>query len=500
MTKQELLAENIELKNKVQHLQFELDNLKKMLFGSASEKRSSTPDAEQLELFEQKNEEASTKTEEEQIEVKSYKKKKNHKRKKSCGRHSFPANLRRETEELLPEGFDPETMTIIGEDVTEILAYKKPEIFVKRQTRPKVVINRDEDQGVKQAPIPPRLIPKGMVDESLIAEMITEKMLYHTPIHRFRKKLKQVGVKISSNVLLNWFHTAAESLKPVYHLMHKDLLSQPYIQVDESTIKVLPKNNRKACQMGYMWVVNVPSLKAALFHFGAGRSQKEGHKLIGDYKGIVQADGYEVYKGLEKQNNYTLIHCMAHARRKFYQAIGTDPPRAEFFLEKVEELYEIERKAREKNYTAKQRLLLRTKEAIPILTEMENWLNKQVNKPATVLNTPIEKAIKYSHSRWDGLSAYAHDGRLEIDNNIIENSIRPLALGRKNYLFAGNNNAAQNLAILYSIVITAEKNKLDVNKYLLWLFDKVVHNKVTDSAINWLPYHLDTDTIEKLST
>lgn len=500
MTKQELLAENRELKMEVQNLKFELNNLKKIIFGSASEKRNSTLDEEQLKLFDSEENDPPTPSEDEHIEVKSYRKKKVQKRKKSCGRHSFPANLRREIEELLPEDFDPETMSIIGEDVTEILAYRKAEIFVRKLVRPKVVVNRDEDQGVKQAKMPARLIPKGMVDESLIAEMITEKMLYHTPIFRFRKKLKQVGVKIASNVLLNWFHTAAESLKPVYHLMHKDLLSQPYIQVDESTLKVLPKNNKNACEIGYMWVLNVPKLNAALFHFGAGRSQKEALKLIGNYKGILQADGYEVYKGLEKKNNYTLIHCMAHGRRKFYQAIGSDPPRANFFLEKVGELYEIERRARENNYSDHQRLLLRRKEAIPILAEMERWLKEQVEKPSNALKTPIEQAIKYCHSRWEGLAAYAYDGRLEIDNNIIENSIRPLALGRKNYLFAGNNNAAQNLAVLYSMINTAEKNNLDVFKYLLWLFEKVVHNKVTDEVINWLPYRLDQDTIEKLST
>ena len=541
MERQEFLAENIELQTKVQNLERELlrhkiigqnlrnelseqktivQNLKRELseykviaeslrselsefkriaFGSASEKRRSTPDTQQLELFEQKYQEASTETEqEEQIEVKSYKKKKTQKRKKSCGRHSFPANLRREIEELFPEGYDPETMRIIGKDETEILAYKKPEIFVKKQVRPKVVSIKDEDQGVKQAPIPPRLIPKGMVDESLIAEMVTEKILYHTPVYRFKKKLKHVGVNVSNNVLLNWFHAAAENLKPLYHLMHQDLLSQPYIQVDESTIKVLPKNNKNACKIGYMWVLNVPKLKAALFHYGAGRSQKEGHKLIGDYNGIVQADGYEVYQGLKEKNNYTLIYCMAHARRKFYQALGTDPPRAEFFLDKVDQLYDIERRAREENYLTEQRLLLRRKEAIPILAELENWLKEQVEQPSTVLKTPIEKAIKYSHSRWKGLMAYAYDGRLEIDNNLIENSIRPLALGRKNYLFAANNYTAQNLAILYSLVITAEKNKLDVYKYLLWIFDKIVHNKVTDAAINWLPYNLDKDTIENL--
>lgn len=497
---QDLIAKTKEYAIRVETLEYELANLKKLIFGPSSEKRYSTPDANQLSLFDEKEDQNASPQEESNVEVKAHKKKKAKKRKKSCGRNSFPEYLRREVEELLPEDYDPESMVIIGKEETEILAYKKPQVYVRKLVRPKVVVKRDEDQGVKQAPMPPRLIPKGMADESLVAEMIAEKILYHTPIHRFRKKLKQLGVEISSKVLVNWFHTGAEAIMPVYHLMHKDLLSQSYIQVDESTIKVLPKNNKNSCELGYMWVIGVPKLRASLFHFGAGRSQKEGLKLLGNYDGLVQADGYEVYNGLQKRNNYTLTYCMAHARRKFFDAKGVDPPRVKFILNKIGDLYSIEKKAREKNYTSEQRLLLRRKEAIPILAEIENWLQEQTEKDSNKLSNPIERAIRYTHSRWTGLTAYANDGRLEIDNNFVENSIRPVALGRKNYLFAGNNNAAQNLAVLYSIINTANMNNLDPQKYLCWLFNKVVHNKVTDDAVNWLPYNLDQETAAKLST
>lgn len=509
MTRQELLIENkklahenAKLKYQLEMIEGQLNKLQKFVFGSSNERHYSAPDSKQLKLFTDKQSESKSaeQTEEEFVEVKAYKKRKENKsRKKSCGRKPLPESLRRELEELLPEGYDPETMTIIGEDVTELLAYKKAEIFVRRLVRPRVVVKGDEDQGVLQTKLPERIVPKGLADDSLIIKMIVEKMLYHMPIDRFRKKLNQLGVNFTSNLMVNWFHSAAELLLPLYHLMHDDLLAQDYLQVDESTIKVLPEKKKNNCHLGYMWVMNSVPLRATLFHYGSGRSMKEASKLIKNFKGILQADGYEVYASLKDKNHFTLIHCMAHARRKFYDAKNNDPPRAEHFLNLVQELYKTEEKARTTHCTPEQRLLLRQQEATPVLEKLKKWLEEEASKNTSGLNSPIEKAIKYTLSRWEGLTAYLNDGQLEIDNNLIENAIRPLALGRKNYLFAGNHHAAQNLALLYSFVVTAVRNDLDVHKYLDWLFNKVLNNKITNEAINWLPYRLNQETKTLLS-
>jgi len=162
-------------------------------------------------------------------------------------------------------------------------------------------------------------------------------------------------------------------------------------------------------------------------------------------------------------------------------------------LDQVQELYRIEEKCRKENLPPENRLKVRKAESIPILEKIGKWLTENQQSPEAQIKSSINTAIQYAASRWEGLCAYAHDGRLEIDNNLIENSIRPLALGRKNYLFAGNHDAARNLAALYSIVGTAHKNGLNVYRYLCWLFKKVSTEKITQQAVSWLPCNLSEE-------
>ena len=182
---------------------------------------------------------------------------------------------------------------------------------------------------------------------------------------------------------------------------------------------------------------------------------------------------------------------MAHGRRKFYEAKESEPDLAHFFLNKVQQLYKIEAIAREKGMNHEQRLKLRQEKAVPILKELKLWLMDKAADRMLLPKSKIRRAIEYNLSLWDGLMAYAHDGKLEIDNNLVENTIRPVALGRKNYLFAGSHNAAQNLAILYSIVGTCEKNDINVYQYFNWLLPKIAQEKITPDAVDWLPHHID---------
>jgi hypothetical protein len=185
---------------------------------------------------------------------------------------------------------------------------------------------------------------------------------------------------------------------------------------------------------------------------------------------------------------------MAHARRKFIEAQNTDPPRADYFLQRVQVLYDIERQARKAQINDQHRLQLRQQKAIPILEELGSWLQEQFT--TNILpKSPIGKAIAYSLKRWKGLCAYAHNGQLEIDNNLVENTIRPVALGRKNYLFAGSDEAAQNLACLYSIIGTCDMHGLNAQRYLTWLLRKVATQKVDHQAINWLPHRMETQLL-----
>ena len=488
-----LESENKVLKEEVFLLKAENAQLKKLLFGAKRERFISEQNPNQGQLFETQEVEGQS-TEEEAV---MRKKKKPKKARPVIQRNTFPASLRREEEVLQPDGVDVEQMVKIGEDVTELLAYVPASLYVKRIVRPRWVDKQQEEQGVAQASIPDRLIPKGIVDESLIAQIIVEKILFHTPIHRFRKKLKQAGVNfISENNLYNWFHSAAHALTPLHELLHQDLLKQPYNQADETSIAVLSKNKPGATHRGYFWVLNNPKLRAVLFQYDARRSTKAGEGLLPGFSGILQSDGYIVYDNLQRKQDVQLIHCMAHARRKFVDAQNTDPPRANYFLERVQQLYRIERQARQDNMNDTDRLLLRQQEALPILEELGSWLTELYTAGSLLPKSPIGKAVAYTLKRWKGLCAYAHNGQLEIDNNLVENTIRPVALGRKNFLFAGSDEAAQNLACLYSIIGTCQLHGLNAQRYMEWLLRKVATHKVTTEASCWLPHRMDQEMIK----
>ncbi len=489
-----LEQENKALKEEVFLLKAELAQLKKLIFGAKRERFISEANPDQGLLFENEVVQAEPAGE---VEVVSQKKKKKKKARLPFQRNTFPASLRREKEVIEPRGVDIGSLVKIGEDTTELLAFVPADLYVKQIIRPRYADKADEGQGVAQANIPPRLVPKGMVDESLVAQIIVEKILFHTPIHRFRKKLKQAGVGfISENNLHNWLHTGAHSLLPLCHLLHQELLAQPYNQVDETRIAVLSKNKPGATHRGYFWVLFNPELNTVLFQYDSRRSAEAGSLLLDGFSGILQADGYSAYETVKRKQDVILIHCMAHSRRKFVEAQNTDPPRANYFLEKAQKLYRIERQARKQKMDYAQRLQLRQQEAVPILEELGQWLKEQYTTAGLLPKSPIGKAIAYTLKRWEGLCAYAHDGQVEIDNNPVENTIRPVALGRKNYLFAGSDEAAQNLACLYSIIGTCDRWGLNAHRYLTWLLRQVATKKVTPQAIKWLPHRMDQELLD----
>lgn len=479
--------ENARLRDENFELKQENAQLKKLLFGSKREGFKGVDNPQQTSLF---DEEAASEQVEEQLEVK-VKKSKSVKKRAGIKRNEFPASIRRQEIRLEPTK-DISDLTKIGEDITELLGYKPAELFVKKIVRPRYVNKQDEDQGVFQASIPPRTVPKGIVDDSLIVQLIVEKILFHTPIYRFVKKLKQAGIDgIRQNNLHNWFHAGAQSLVPLYHLLVEDILATRYIQADETPITVLAKNKINASHRGYMWAFHAPELRAVAFNYEPSRSTQAAKQVLDQFSGTLQVDGYTAYEKIGQRSDIQLTYCMAHARRKFFDAQQTDPSRATYFLENIQQLYEIERQARDLNLDAEKRRSLRQDQAIPILKKLEAWLVEQHSDRTLVPKSPIRKAIDYALSRWKGLSAYAQNGRLEIDNNLIENTIRPIALGRKNYLFAGSHDAAQNLAVLYSIVGTCEKNNINVAHYLNWVLHKIANHKVTPQAKLWLPHRID---------
>jgi transposase len=211
--------------------------------------------------------------------------------------------------------------------------------------------------------------------------------------------------------------------------------------------------------------------------------------LLKDFKGYLQTDGYDVYDYFGRQNGVTLVGCMAHARRKFDEALPNDKQRAEHVLTLMQQLYAIERKAKEENLNFAQRYELRQQQAIPILNTLVQWMKEQyASVPDKSL---IGRALFYSLQRWEKLCLYTTDGKLQIDNNLVENSIRPVAIGRKNYLFAGSHNAAQRAAMLYSLLGTCKINNINPYDWLRDVFERIPShsiNKIQELLPhNWKP-------------
>ncbi len=449
------------LESHISKLEYELTWLRKKLFGKMSERFiNSDPDSRQLDIF---GEQLSDKEKEELEKAASQEQKLiastlTTKTSRTPRKDISLENLRVEETVIDPEGINPEEYVCIGSDVTNKLAYKPAEFYVKRIIRRKFALkNQSEQQSegkerptILIASLPESPIHKCMADTSLLTEIIIQKYLYHIPFHRQIARFTDLGVRISSSTVGDWFSQSCELLRPLYDHLRRRVLSTDYIQVDESTIPVID-NEKKRAVKGYLWVVRNPDNGEVFFHYDRGsRSEKTAMLLLHGFKGAIQSDGYQVYKRFEALEGKLMLGCWAHARRKFDEALAENKKLANEALLQIQSLYAVEREADETGATPEQRKELRRTKAYPILVTFEKWLYD--NYKALLPQSRTAKAISYTYSLFPKLSRYHLDGRYRIDNNLVENAIRPLAIGRKNYLFCGNGEAAIRAAVKYSLL------------------------------------------------
>jgi transposase len=460
---EKLLSEN-------QYLKQQLDELKRMIFGSKSERFVPTDDA-QLSLFEQEKKKEEVKTEEI-----SYTRQKAEKEKQKAIRAKIPAHLPRVEEVVEPENIE-EGSKRIGEEVTEVLEYNPAKIFVRKIVRPKYA--KPNNEGIDIAELPTLPIPKGNAGASLLAYIMVSKFVDHLPYYRQIQIFKRFGLILSDSTINGWFNSTARLLEALYNVLEKELLKSDYIQADESPIGVQDSHKQGALHSGYQWVYRSPLQRLVMFKYHSGRGQEAPKAVLDNFSGTLQTDGYKVYENLNTNGDITHLACMAHARRYFDKALKNDKKRAEHVLKLMQRLYEIERKARECEISFETRYRYRQLYAKPILQELEEWLIE--NQLQTIPQSAIGKAISYTKKLWPKLKAYIDDGKYDIDNNLIENAIRPLALGRKNYLFAGSHKAAQHAAMFYSFFATCKINNIEP---LAWLTD--VLNRIPDHKANKL--------------
>jgi transposase len=451
-------AEYDGLRSEVAYLKFQLAELKRMIFGAKSE-RYVTPGADQTSLFELPAEQSI----EQPIEEITYTRNKPQEKKQPL-RLELPAHLPRRDEVIEPEDL-PLNAKKIGEAITEVIEYEPASAYVRRIIRPKYIIEQNDEQTrIAVAPLPCLPIPKGNAGASMLAHILVSKFVDHLPFYRQRQIFKRQDLDIAESTIGGWFNAGCNLIFPLYETLKAKVLACDYLMADETPIPVLTKDKPGATHKGYHWVYYDPVHRLVLFDYQKTRGREGPDEFLKHFSGYLQTDGYTAYNNLKNHANITLLACMAHARRKFEHAQDNNPILAAKALKMFQSLYDIERYAQEGLLTPDAIKDLRQKESKLILDEMEAWLKEQIIH--TLPKSAIGMAISYTLTLWPRLVRYIEDGRFHIDNNLIENSIRPVALGRKNYLFAGSHEAAQQAAVIYSLLGTCKINNIEPFSYL----------------------------------
>ncbi len=377
----------------------------------------------------------------------------------------------------------------MGEEVSEQVEFIPAEIRVIKHVRPKYSCRACEREGtqvsVQIADVPDTIIPKSMATPSLLAQIVSNKMHYGLPLYRQEKMFAEAGIELSRQTMSRWLITCADKLQHLMLLMKAELLQQPVLWADETTLDVL-NVDKSTC---YMWVYGCgvegsTGPKLVLFDYQDGRSGQHAVKFLEGYSGYLQVDGYAGYE----QTSATLAGCWAHARRKFIEAQQAQGKgktgKADWALNQIQKLYALESKLKTQTFEVKQQQ--RQQLAAPLLKQLWDWLEK--SKETVPKESAVGKAIYYAQNQWPKLIRYLEDGRLNIDNNRAERAVKPFVIGRKAWLFANTKTGATASATLYSMVETAKINGLEPYKYLTELFEKLPTADTPEALATLLPY------------
>ena len=379
----------------------------------------------------------------------------------------------------------------IGEEVTEQLEFVPAKLTVIAHVRPKYACNRC-DEGVSIASMPQLFLPKSIATPSLVAHAIISKYQDHLPLYRQEHIWQRMGIEMARNTVCGWIMTASEVCMPMRDALIKELIVSNYLQADETPLQVMDEPNRKNTSKSYMWVYQnqKPDKKIILFDYRETRQAQWPKELLKDFKGYLQTDGYIGYDWVDDRTDIIHLGCMSHARRPFAELVklakttGKSHQAVAYF----QKLYAIEKIARDGNYTHEQRYQLRLEQSKPILDALKSWIDQSLK--SAVPKSKLGDALAYMSRRWRELTAYLLHGMLEIDNNAIENIIRPFALGRKNWLISGSPRGAHASALFYSLIATAKANNLNPFDYLKLLFEKIRFCKAAEDYTNLLPFNL----------
>jgi hypothetical protein len=316
-----------------------------------------------------------------------------------------------------------------------------------------------------------------MVGPGLLAQMLVSKYEYHQPLYRQEKMFRQqFGVELSRKTMGGWVEQAAELLKPVYRAIREDLVAGNYLQADETPIRYLDPDVKGKSQQGYLWTYSRPH-SDVLFEWRISRSREGPQEFLKNFRGKLQTDGYSAYESLTKaRSDLTLVGCWAHARRGFHEALA-ETKLAAWLVRQIGQLYAVEKKLREQKAGPQLRVAMRAWQSQPVLTRLYRAM--ELIRRKTLPQGLLGQAIDYTLKRWEALTRFLADGALEIDNNLIENAIRPSALGRKNWLFVGHPEAGERSAVIYTLLGSCRRHDLNPFDYLKDLFTRLPAAKIT---------------------
>jgi transposase len=462
--------------HRLQHL---LHQLQRMQFGKRSEKLNPDQLALAFEDIEQAiaaNEAEDDKKDPAAAQARAEKRRRN--------RGALGAHLPRVHVTIEPEDTNCSCcrtpMHVIGEESSERLDVIPAQFRVIVTHRPKYACRACEE-AVVQAPAPERLIKGGLPTEAMVASVLVGKYAWHLPLYRQSQMLAAQGIHIKRSVLAFWVGYAAAELKPIYLRMRELILMSGKIAVDETVAPVLDPGRGRTKQ-GYFWAIarddrhwGGTDPAAIAFSYAPGRGAVHALKLLDGYRGVVQCDGYAAYKKIAAaapEQGITLAFCWSHLRRQFFDiAKGGDAPIANEALERIATLYAIEKMIR--GSSAEQRRAVRQERSKPLVVALRAWLEHQLGRVSG--KALIADAIRYALHHWEGLTRFLDDGRIELDTNIVERGIRPIVLNRKNALFAGHDQGAENWACIASLIESCKLNGVDPQSYFADVLTRLVN-------------------------
>ena len=412
-------------------------------------------------------------------------------------RKPLPESLPREETHIYPENINAENWTELEPEITEVLERDPARWYVRRVVRHKYVLKdksqaQDVQKQIVTAPMPALPIAKSYAGATLLADIVIDKYVNHLPFYRQIQMFKQQGISIAPATINGWFGGVADLMRPAYYRLMDLVLRSGYVQSDGTTLPIINNEKHKTIN-GYIWMIRAVTEDLVFFHYDHGsRAQKVALQLFKDYQGVIQTDGYAVYDMYENKKGVLPIGCWAHARRKFEEALPEDKTRAEYALSQIGLLYDVERRADTEKLSDQDRAELRARLSYPIMVAFEKWITAEY--PKVLRQGRIGKALLYTHNIYHKLTRYHLDGKLKMDNNLAENAIRPIALGRKNWLFCGNHDAAENAAIIYSMLGCCKAHGVNFRDWLVFFLENI-HNYDDDYSkdlAELLPHNFKT--------